>query len=160
MVLSLKTLGAMEHMIKKCKMTATATAEALNINAKTVRKYVKNKFKPGTYKARKLPPKVLKRRAALAKLAKKTEKKNHRERPMFGSSSALRVGLFKETKEKLSPRQIRREMKEIGFRSYKRKRVPTRGLKDANRRKAFANRMLRFPRWRSICFCFRSTAGA
>jgi len=144
-------LAILKHFVVHKKISVTAAAHEAGLNPKTALKYAKNKFKHVEY-TRKTNPVVKKRRGVLVKLAKATVKAGHVVSPKYGSSSALRAGIFRETKKVVSARQIRRDMKELGFRSYRRKKCPTRTPKDVARRRAFAKRMLSFKKCSDIVF--------
>lgn len=107
----------------------------------TVKKYSK-KLTTTSYK-RKVTPLIARRRAALVRLAGVTRSNGSRVWPAHGSAAALRRALIAEGFPAVSRRQVSREIRVCGMKSYVRPRTPTRRHKDVAARREFARREIR-----------------
>ena len=131
-------IGQIAQAAKSTKNIAEI-ARLTGFDRRTINSYISKAFVPGS-KPRKAPPRIAKRRRALAKLAHKVSKKGSRVWPTYGSCSRLRTALHSQTGELVSRRQIARDLHAIGLKPYVRPNVPTRAAPDLRKRRDFAKR--------------------
>lgn len=127
--------------LESCGGNVSAAARLTSHTRATVLKYAM--AAPLPKPPRKMRADIVRRRAALVRLAGEIRTKDSRSWPAYGSANALRSALIREGFAPISRRQVSREIKEVGLRSYVRPRTPTRRRLDLDKRKAFARKELR-----------------
>lgn len=132
------TVGRIQQAHKYGKSILQISRD-VGVCPETVRSYISNDFSCKTI-TRKRAKKLVSRDQKLAKLAKSTVKKGHRQFPKFGSAARVRDEYYRQTKQKISVRQVQRCLKRSGLHPYKRQFAPTRCSRDLARRKEFAKK--------------------
>lgn len=148
-MLNLFDIGRVRQAFEE-HQTYTGAANATGFSRKTIAAIVQRGFKEERAR-RATSAKVLRRRAVLRRIAKKTVSKGDRKWAKFGSARQIRDQLNRETGEFLSIRTIQRELLAIGMRSYVRKALPTRRRSEIEKKKEFARKHTRL-NWRRVVF--------
>lgn len=103
------------------------------------------------YKQRAVSKRVLDRRRALRSIVDRTTKKQHREWPTHSSSRQIASAYARKTGIVVSPRQIRRDLNDMGLKAYRRPGHATRIRREVRAKVEFARRN-RNTDWRRIVF--------
>ncbi len=133
-------LGKISQAVEMLDGNVAAVCRETGFDRRTIAKYINCRFQR-VHTQRKRSKKLIVRRKLLVKLAKERVRKGSRVWPKYSSASQLRAALHRTTGELLSKRQIQRELRSAGLRSFVRTQVPTRTSLDLAKRKAFAKKL-------------------
>ena len=142
-------IGEIKGLLKATHCVAK-TARLAGVSRSSVHKVIDRKFKCAKM-IRKVSPKVKRRRKVLSKIAKQRRKKGSRVWPAHSSAQKMANALFQETGEKVSSRQVRRDLHALGLHPYKRQVTPTRSATETLARRKFARQYVNCD-WKKILF--------
>lgn len=142
--------GRIQQQYSQCK-NISETARVCGFSRNAVAKAVEAKFKRRAFRARRIDPKIRKRRAVLGAIVKETCQKGHRKWPKYSSSRMIGAALHDRTGEFVSYRQVQRDLHALNLKPYVRPSHPTRSTVDLRKRSAFAKKHRRID-WKKVVF--------
>jgi hypothetical protein len=130
--------------------TIAGAARLAKVSRKAVAAARKRNFCFVPY-SRRLSEKAAKRRKVAAKFAKMVCKKQHRRWPKYGTARKIQAAVEKACGQRVSVRQIQKDLHREQLRPYVRKALPTRSRTDFAKRKAFAENHRKLE-WKKVVF--------
>lgn len=131
--------------------TVSGAARMAKVTRATAEKYISLGSNPRKQYQRAPSERVEARLRIIRRLASQTVRKGGRVWPKYGSAAQITRALQSNHGIQVSRRQAHRDLLRCGLKSFVRPAVPTRRVKDRDKRRAFARRELRND-WRRLVF--------
>jgi len=143
---SLFLMGRIKQKKLECpEMSIRDLTRAMNVKKNLVEKALK--YRGGRAKMkrakRSTPDHIKKRRKLVGEISQLTRVKDGQKIPLFPSAPSIATQLFKKHKIRIDPSTVYRDLRAMGYKSFVRRKVPTRDPKVHKRRLEFAQKFRR-----------------